>query len=339
MSARQVSWRIFLILALHSCGLAHAGSPGGIGVLGDSYSDEYQFYPPDRSKARNWVEILAATRGLDFGPFTSHSRGEPRNQGFAYNWARSDATTEDMIKSGQHTGLAQQVARGHVKLVCIIIGGNDFIKTMKSPDPLSEVDVVLPRALHNYRTAVGTILGASSDVKLVVVTLPDIRFLPEFAQPIRCGRIPAAVVDSIGAAMKQFNHQLRLLASENPRISLVDCDRVARLADLVSHDYMCVAGRLLDRKTPGNDLDHFFLEDGRHPGVLGQYLIAKMIVDAVNARFGAGISPLDNEELIAFASSLPRVLPASMRGREMDEHGRRGGRHAGQSSDPGVPGG
>ena len=48
---------------------APADSPAGIGVLGDSYSDEYQFYPPDRSTARNWVEILATTRGLDFGRF------------------------------------------------------------------------------------------------------------------------------------------------------------------------------------------------------------------------------------------------------------------------------
>ena len=52
---------------------------GGIGVLGDSYSDEYQFYPPHRSTARNWVEILAATRGLNFGRFsTAESRRAPQ---------------------------------------------------------------------------------------------------------------------------------------------------------------------------------------------------------------------------------------------------------------------
>src|SRR5947209_4962250 len=84
----------------------------GIGVLGDSYSDEYQFYPPDRPTARNWVEILARARGLNFGKFSTASRGEPRNQGFAFNWSRSDAETEDMIRTGQHTGLALQVARG-----------------------------------------------------------------------------------------------------------------------------------------------------------------------------------------------------------------------------------
>src|ERR1019366_408654 len=85
---------------------------GGIGALGDSYTDEYEFYPPDRSSARTWLETLVATRGLNFGAFSTVGRGEPRNQGCEYNWARSDATTEDMIRTGQHTGLAAQVARG-----------------------------------------------------------------------------------------------------------------------------------------------------------------------------------------------------------------------------------
>src|SRR3954451_15363333 len=127
MTTRIIRLTALLIALLTPPAPARAGWRGGIGVLGDSYSDEYQFYPPDRSTARNWVEILAATRGLDFGAFTRRSRGEPRNQGFAYNWARSDAATDDMIRSGQHTGLAAQVASGEVKLVCMIIGGNDFI--------------------------------------------------------------------------------------------------------------------------------------------------------------------------------------------------------------------
>src|SRR6202007_1681292 len=63
------------------------GTAVTVGALGDSYTDEYRFYPPDRSRARNWIEILAANRGIRFGPFTTKSRGSPRNQGFAFNWA------------------------------------------------------------------------------------------------------------------------------------------------------------------------------------------------------------------------------------------------------------
>src|SRR3954464_6082722 len=150
MTTRIIRLTALLIALLTPLAPARAGLRGGIGVLGDSYSDEYQFYPPDRTTARNWVEILAATRGLAFGRFSEASRGEPRNQGFAYNWARSDATTDDMIATGQHTGLAAQVASGEVGLVVMSIGGNDFIRALQSPDPMPALEHVLPQAMTNY---------------------------------------------------------------------------------------------------------------------------------------------------------------------------------------------
>src|SRR5262245_11912339 len=41
----------------------------GVGVIGDSYSDEYHFYPPDRSTAANWVEQLQQDSRVDFGRY------------------------------------------------------------------------------------------------------------------------------------------------------------------------------------------------------------------------------------------------------------------------------
>src|SRR3954469_11141938 len=130
MMTRIIRLTAFLIALLTPLVPARAGWRGGIGVLGDSYSDEYQFYPPHRSTARNWVEILAATRGLNFGRFSTRSRGEPRNQGYEYNRGRSDATPDDRIVPGHHPRLASQVARGEVNLVVVFIGGNDFINAM-----------------------------------------------------------------------------------------------------------------------------------------------------------------------------------------------------------------
>jgi hypothetical protein len=116
MNANLIRLGAALVLLTGPLHAACAQWRGGIGVIGDSYFDEYQFYAPDRSTARNWVEILATTRKLDFGPFSLAPRAEPRKQGYAYNWARSDATTETMIATGQHTGLAAQVANKDVTL-------------------------------------------------------------------------------------------------------------------------------------------------------------------------------------------------------------------------------
>ena len=297
---------------------APAATPGGIGVLGDSYSDEYRFYPPDRTTARNWVEILAATRGLDFGPFADEGRAEPRNGGFAYNWARSGATTETLIAAGQHTGLAEQIARGEVRIAVVFIGGNDFIDALKGPDPQAAIASTLPRALANHRLAVETLLAADPEVRLVLATLPDVRHLPEFAGPIAEGRLPRRLADAASAAVRRFNAQVRGMAASDRRIALADLDTVARAANLISTRYALVGGRRLDRREPANDLDHFFLADVRHPGTVGQGLLAQVFIHVLNAEFGAGIEPLRDAEVLSFARSLvapsPRAPAARLAG-------------------------
>lgn len=142
----------------------------GIGAVGSSTTDEYQFYPP-RSMARNWVEILAETRGWNFGSFTTEFRPEPRNQGYEYNWARSRATTATLLTQGQHTGLATQVAAGDVTLAFVWIGNNDFRAVLNaSPPPPHLPPTVVPEAVANTITALNTILGADPNVRVVVAT-------------------------------------------------------------------------------------------------------------------------------------------------------------------------
>jgi phospholipase/lecithinase/hemolysin len=297
---------VLLMLFLTRNPAVLADSLGGIGVLGDSYSDEYQFYPPDRSYARNWVEILATARRLDFGRFDASTRGEPRNQGYAFNWARTWATTEDLIRSGQHTGLAAQVARGEVRLVVIFIGGNDFINALKSPEPMPALSAALPRALENYRTTVRTILGAGPKTKLVLVTVPDIRHLPEFAEALRERRLSVAVADACTVALRRYNAQIRSFAASDARMALIDLDLFTRAVTLLRGDYVMVAGRRLDRRRAGTDLDCLFLADGRHPGTIGQSLMASMFIEVVNAKFSAGVSPLLPNEILEFARSVLR---------------------------------
>ena len=135
---------------------ASARSPRGIGVLGDSYSDEYQFASPDRRTARNWVEIPSLTRGLDFGRFNASGWGSPRDRGFEYNWAHVGATTGDLIATGQHTGLAAQVARrGRGQRSSSSSAATTSSTRCPSPTRRPALREALPRALANYRLAVG----------------------------------------------------------------------------------------------------------------------------------------------------------------------------------------
>jgi hypothetical protein len=170
---------------------------------------------------------------------------------------------------------------------------------MHAPDPVAALGAALPRALANYRLAIRTIRAADPDIQLVLATLPDVRLLPEFDRPIREGRLPVRVADACTAAMEKYNTEIRTMAAGDRRIALIDFDLVARLANLISRDYVVVAGRALDRLHPGNSPDRFFLADLRHPGTLAQAQLARMFIVGVNAQFGAGIEPLRDAEILA----------------------------------------
>jgi phospholipase/lecithinase/hemolysin len=299
-SSRIRATAILGIWAVLATAAGAADRPRGVGVLGDSYSDEYRFYPPDRSTARNWVELLAE-RGWNFGPYSEASRGAPRHQGFAYNWARSDAETADLIADGQHTGLAEQVRSGEVDLVVLFAGGNDFIHALHSDDPLGVLEGVAARATANVRTAAETILAASPEVRLVVGTVPDIRQLPEFLERLEAGTLPESVLAAYSAALGRFNAQVRALAMVHPRVALVDFDAAVRISALASPKYVRVGGRKLDRRVAGNEPDHVFLADRRHVGTAVQALLARQVVAAANGQFGYDLPQFSDDEILRLA--------------------------------------
>ncbi len=291
--------------------LGPSARAGGVGVLGDSYSDEYQFYAPHRSTARNWVEILAATRGVDFGEFRPGGWGEPRNQGYAYNWARSGATSADMIATGQHTGLAVQVAKGEVTAAVLFVGGNDFIYALQSDDPRSALAGLGRKAAENVKVAAETLLAASPRVRLVIATVPDILDLPEFRDASRGVRPEPALAGLVLAEMGVFNAEIRRMAGARDRVVVFDFARVSLAARVLWPRTIAVSGRRIDRHRSADTLDGLFLADERHLGTISQGLLAKLLLDVLNRKCDAGIPPLDDREVVAFAESLSTPASAS----------------------------
>ena len=109
--SRRAAARIAsLAVVVAALGGASAGaSQLTIGALGDSLTDEYAYN--GRGYAQNWVEQLVNDAGVNFGPLGTYAA--PRNQGYAYNWALSGATTSTMISGGQVSGLAANPDRRH----------------------------------------------------------------------------------------------------------------------------------------------------------------------------------------------------------------------------------
>lgn len=69
-------------------------------------------------------DFIAKYHDLNMGEWGVY--GEPRRSGYAYNWARSGATSGEMISNGQLTGALRQVLAHKVSHTLVQIGINDF---------------------------------------------------------------------------------------------------------------------------------------------------------------------------------------------------------------------
>ncbi len=245
---------------------------------------------------------------MNFGGFTTASRGEPRNQGYEYDWGRVGATTSGLLRQGQHTGLAAQVARGDVTLAFLWIGTNDFRGVLNAPVPPAGLSPsVVPTAVANFTTALNTVLAASPDVRVVVANTYDERLLPYVGQRVASGQLSQGLVDEVSLAIRQYNAQITAIALSDGRVAVTDL--AGLFEDVMARDRFSVGGLALDRLISGARPDHFFV-DNLHPGTVGQGLIANAFIDTIDSRFGAGVRRLDEAEIVAFALAVPE--PSSL---------------------------
>ena len=281
---------------------------GPIGALGDSYSDEYRFYAPDRTHARNWVEMLHTLREVSFGPYTTLSRGVPRSQGFAYNWAQSSATSTTMVQN-QLPGLAAQVAKGQVRYASIFIGGNDFFgfasaaKTGQIPPANLQAALTqtTTQLISNVATAVDTLLAANPNVRVVVWTLPDISLTPIAQQAAAGNPAGAALLQGISQATAQFNAFIHSL-NASPRVAVADLATLTNQAVASStNGTITFGGQSINLVVPGDDYHNFFLADGLHAGTVAQGIIADTFVEAIDAKYGEQLFPVTPQEIIRYA--------------------------------------
>ncbi len=312
---RRWSSCAFICLLLCSASL-FAGPVTGIAVLGDSVADEYQFAQiiepgGDRRLARSFTETLTTTRSLDFGPLSNVSRGVPRNEGFEYNWAQEGERSDELIANGQHTGAAAQAAAGKVNLAWMFIGGNDFRDlfdpaVVTSPDPGAAIQSKVGTLLTNVNVAVQTLLAANPSLNVVISNAPDLRGIPGLKAAIasvpELGLFAAAVDQGVQA----YNAQIKSLADGSNRIAMVDAYGFMQAA--VAGLPVVVDGFSMDTNVPGNGSTHFFV-DAIHPNTMPSLILGNMFIEASNAEFQSGITPLTDREIRASVAA-PIPLPA-----------------------------
>ncbi len=305
---------------------------GGVGAVGDSYTNEYQFFT-GLDAARNWLEQLAEHRNVNFGAFSTTSWDSIRGPGYQYNWAAGSGANY----TGQVAGLSSQIASGQVNTAVVMgaIGASTDPGDPKTGDPGGD-----PTSFFNYLyglyngTLTGSALSAvlaanvasrtdtldalqaagqqsSSGVNLVTANYANFAIVPQFRQalPDPAGR--QKIVD----ADTQLNAQVDAAASARG-VPVLDVFGLGQYIDQLtsSGQSLVIGGYAMDMTdyTPSSQefagtpiVPKDFWADEQHVGGVGQGLIANMFITAVDEAYGANIPLFSDQEILQNAGITP----------------------------------
>jgi hypothetical protein len=292
----------------------------GIGIIGDSGSDEYR---ADDNRAGgtiyasttlSWVELLEKYRDLNFGAWSDTSRGKPRRKGYEYNWARSGYTSGQMISSGMHTGVAAQIRQGKISYVYMQIGINDFgwwngnyqaiyDGTLTGVALQNKIDSII----NNITLAIDTV-KAAGNVKMVVATIGDISLssyvIAEFPDPVKRQRVSGAI--------SAVNNGI-ISAARSRNVVVVDSNAIlsAMLSRLDANGFLDVGGEKVDTKVSGDEPHHMMLSDNIHAGTVVEGLLQanELFIKTFNANYSTDIPLFTDQEILQDAGIKPPSTP------------------------------
>jgi hypothetical protein len=209
----------------------------------------------------------------------------------------------------QLPGLAAQVARGQVKNVVILDGGNDYLLPLKAVVAGTLTPAAYAAALQgitaqaeaNLTTAVRTLLASSPNVHLVISTI-DISDLPIVRGVAALFPSFEPLVQAVNQAVASYNGVIRGLASSSPRVALVDLAAIDQQLGQAPGASVSFGGTTINLTTVGDDYHDFFLADGLHPGTVAQGIIANLFLGAFNSHFGTAVRLLSPAEIVRFAA-------------------------------------
>ncbi len=189
--------------------------------------------------------------------------------------AVSGARVEDALAQ------ASVVASNAPTVVVVWIGSNDALFAALSADPSR----LTPPARFDraFREAVRRISGTGAT--LVVATVPDVTRTP------RAAGLSAAQAAAIRNRVALFNRAIADTARAAGAL-LVD---IHGLLEAAHREGVRVGLRLLTTRADGG----LFSPDGFHPSATGQAILANAFIDAINARFGTAVPPVDVADVAA----------------------------------------
>ncbi|MBL8165423.1 MAG: hypothetical protein JNJ61_25795 [Anaerolineae bacterium] len=278
---------LIVLLAYGQVTGQQSGLPG-ITVIGDSSSDEYMAAGDVANVAYAWTEQLAR-RGYDLGTWSSASRGEPRRDGYGYNYARYGHEVEQALAAGQHTGAASTPTQ----IAVVYIGVNNYAWYRSYYGQIYDGTVAGAALTAKESSIINGIITMIDTVRpgrrVVVVLIADwgrsAYVLQNYPDPARRQR----VTDSVNRVNASI-----LAAAQGRGIGVLDIsvkyDQL--LTTATGGRYISVGGYQVDLAGQCTAANCATLDQYGHPGTIMSGLLANYILEAHNIAYPANAVPL-----------------------------------------------
>ena len=310
-----------------------------LAVIGDSDSHSYQdrkSFPlgsaerggPYRQTTLQWTEVLGRLRGqsVDLGEWGLYgtprlitrvtrivgiSPRSPRKQDYLYNFAVSGRGCSDLLggSSRQVSSLLELMdeapARWRNGVVVIRIGVNDFgdgpVLDALARDPMAAIaQEKIARCIRAISESVAALHARYPGLRIVLVGIYD-----DAHWSTNVDRWQSRVaINNISAGLDVFDHALAGMEHADPRIAFFS-DRAWFRRHWGGRDAQgkpayrdVVLGSMRISNTAGDDPINATVADG-HAGTVWNLLWAQAMVELLNKRFGMGIPPITDAEMIA----------------------------------------
>jgi lysophospholipase L1-like esterase len=294
---------------------------GGLGIAGDSLSNEY--YEFGWYSARSWPQILLDARGINLGPTAAEAgidSWDPRRwYGNQYNFARGGATTDALVLENSTWALYDLARARSITHVVIGASGNDlatwnnftYVAIYEDTWSTARKNAWADSSVANVREAVQGVLA--SGTKVVLLNMPDFGVMPFYhAQhfPDPAGRLRVtAVVQRINSGLRQVADEFHI-----PLVDLFSLDQAIFGPVQSPRETILVGGKVvqLQAADPGTQPLTGFVSDNIHFNTIIQAMWANAIITALNGAYHTGIAPLTEEEmlsLVGVASTQEGQLP------------------------------
>jgi len=278
----------------------------GLGVLGDSYSDEYD--PQPYTYASNWVELLAS-RGVNFG--THGAQGDFRGVGYEYNYSLNGATSLDLTLQFAPSQLATALFEGEVSHGVMMAGMSDFADAVSALAGVNVYEQIYSGAwsdadIQFHTVPLANMLSgnittfAETGAGFVVVTIPD----PGDSPALRAKYPVAASRQRVTNAIQSVNAALKQRAAENglPVFDLFALQK-ALLGTHASPIASQSIGGVTFTATAGGAANStaLFTQDGLHPHTALQAIIANGVMTALNLGYAEDLCLFSEQEIVTLA--------------------------------------